>query len=118
MKKLFYSLHLIASIGGGSIGFLTIFPLWDSMDELTGAEVIGTIIFAIIFLAGITSGIIFSLDKQRKGLLSVYYALQIPFIISSTLSYQLVSVCGFQVGINLLNAESGKINFGYIFYLN
>lgn len=112
MKSFFYGIHLIISIGGGFIG-LTSFLSLEDIDG--GIEIALVLLFAALYTTGIIGGIVFSLNKERKAMLKLYYFLQIPLFSSLVFSFHFLSALGLYVGYNLFQTKTSILTVGFHF---
>lgn len=98
MKPWQKNVHLIASIGGGFAGFLTTFIPFGQQPFSVGLLLL-VLLFMSLFGYGIYAGLKFAANTVDDRSLLIFYALQIPWLTSPVLSYQLASV--------------GQITFGF-----
>lgn len=89
MEKLYKSLVLLFTVGGGSVGFVLIFSALVSWRDSYGAPIV-SILFLITFAYLIFSGLAFVLSQNTYHA-AVALSLQVPWISSGLISYKLAS---------------------------
>lgn len=116
MRQVLYAIHLIASIGGGVLGLISLTSV--KLTETDEARVsIGLVIaVGLVYLLAIVGGIAYSKDRGNAKLIKAFYALQIPVVASSVLAYKFSSLLSLFVGFTLFPTDSTLIYFGAEYY--
>ncbi len=116
MKPWLKNIHLVFSIGGGFAGAVTVFIPISQQGYSPGLGVI-VFIALVFYIYGIFAGLRFAADTDDRVHLKVFYCLQIPVILSSLFSYQLVAGAHLTLGISGF-ALNAKFSLGSVWFLS
>ncbi len=104
------------TVGGGFTGVILVTQLLLSPQSQNTGNLIIMLIFVLLYLFILISGLIFVQNPDRTALLFVSLAIQIPVIHSPLISYQLTSGFSFIPGITS-NGFNFDLRFGNPFFL-
>jgi hypothetical protein len=116
MKTWLRLLLVTMTVGGGFTRVILSSQLIFSPQAQNAGYLIIMLIFILLYLFILVSGLIFVQNPNRTGLLFVSLGIQIPVIHSPIISYQLTSGFSFIPGVGS-NGLSFDLRFGNTFYL-